>query len=67
MSKFAALDIGRVVAAHGRHVIVESPDGELADRAFGPRTKSNQRGMAKTLANLKVAAEAAATDGPVRS
>ena len=28
MSKFAALDIGRVVAAHGRHVIVESPDGE---------------------------------------
>ena len=28
MSKFAALDLGRVVAAHGRHVIVESPDGE---------------------------------------
>ena len=28
MSKFAALDIGRVVAAHGRHVIIESPDGE---------------------------------------
>ena len=28
MSKFAALDIGRVVGAHGRHVIVESPDGE---------------------------------------
>ena len=28
MSKFAALDVGRVVAAHGRHVIVESPDGE---------------------------------------
>jgi ribosome biogenesis GTPase / thiamine phosphate phosphatase len=28
LSKFAALDIGRVVAAHGRHVIVESPDGE---------------------------------------
>ena len=39
----------------------------LADRAFGPRTKTNQRGMAKTLANLKFAAEAAATDGPVRS
>jgi ribosome biogenesis GTPase len=28
LSKFAALDVGRVVAAHGRHVIVESPDGE---------------------------------------
>ena len=28
MSKFAALDVGRVVAAHGRHVIVESPEGE---------------------------------------
>jgi ribosome biogenesis GTPase len=28
LSKFAALDIGRVVAAHGRHVMVESPDGE---------------------------------------
>lgn len=28
MSKFAALDLGRVVAAHGRHVIVESPEGE---------------------------------------
>jgi ribosome biogenesis GTPase / thiamine phosphate phosphatase len=28
LTKFAALDIGRVVAAHGRHVIVESPDGE---------------------------------------
>jgi ribosome biogenesis GTPase / thiamine phosphate phosphatase len=28
LSKFAALDLGRVVAAHGRHVIVESPDGE---------------------------------------
>ena len=28
MSKFAALDLGRVVAAHGRHVIVETPDGK---------------------------------------
>ncbi len=28
MSKFAALDLGRVVAAHGRHVRVETPDGE---------------------------------------
>ena len=28
MSKFAALDLGRVVAAHGRHVIVETPEGE---------------------------------------
>ena len=28
MSKFAALDLGRVVAAHGRHVMVETPDGE---------------------------------------
>lgn len=27
MSKFAALDLGRVVAAHGRHVMVESPEG----------------------------------------
>jgi ribosome biogenesis GTPase / thiamine phosphate phosphatase len=28
LSKFAALDLGRVVAAHGRHCIVESPEGE---------------------------------------
>jgi ribosome biogenesis GTPase / thiamine phosphate phosphatase len=28
LSKFAALDLGRVVAAHGRHFIVESPEGE---------------------------------------
>jgi ribosome biogenesis GTPase len=28
LSKFAALDLGRVVAAHGRHVMVETPDGE---------------------------------------
>lgn len=28
MSKFAALDLGRVVAAHGRHFIVETPEGE---------------------------------------
>ncbi|HET9822459.1 MAG TPA: ribosome small subunit-dependent GTPase A [Burkholderiaceae bacterium] len=27
MSKFAALDLGRVVAAHGRHCVVESPEG----------------------------------------
>lgn len=30
-----------------------------ADKAFGPRTKVNRRGMVKTLANLKAAAEAA--------
>jgi ribosome biogenesis GTPase len=28
LSKFAALDLGRVVAAHGRHFVVESPEGE---------------------------------------
>jgi ribosome biogenesis GTPase / thiamine phosphate phosphatase len=28
LSKFAALDLGRVVAAHGRHVMVETPDGQ---------------------------------------
>lgn len=28
MSKFAALDLGRVVAAHGRHVVVETPEGK---------------------------------------
>jgi ribosome biogenesis GTPase / thiamine phosphate phosphatase len=27
LSKFAALDLGRVVGAHGRHCIVESPEG----------------------------------------
>ena len=27
MSKFSALDLGRVVAAFGRHVIVETPEG----------------------------------------
>ena len=33
--------------------------GAVADKAFGPRTKVNRRGMVKTLANLKLAAEAA--------
>ena len=28
MSKFAALDLGRVVASHGRHVRIETPDGQ---------------------------------------
>ena len=28
MSKFAALDLGRVVGAHGRHFMIETPDGE---------------------------------------
>jgi ribosome biogenesis GTPase len=28
LSKFAALDLGRVVAAHGRHFVVESPEGQ---------------------------------------
>jgi ribosome biogenesis GTPase len=28
LGKFAALDLGRVVAAHGRHVMVETPEGE---------------------------------------
>ncbi|MES1162659.1 MAG: GTPase RsgA, partial [Rhizobacter sp.] len=28
MSKFAALDLGLVVAGHGRHYIVETPEGE---------------------------------------
>ena len=28
MSRFAALDLGLVVAAHGRHLVVESPEGE---------------------------------------
>jgi len=28
LSKFAALDLGRVVCAHGRHFVVESPEGQ---------------------------------------
>ncbi|HEY6133192.1 MAG TPA: ribosome small subunit-dependent GTPase A [Rubrivivax sp.] len=28
MSRFAALDLGLVVGAHGRHLVVESPDGQ---------------------------------------
>lgn len=28
MTKFAALDLGRVVGAHGRHFMVESPEGQ---------------------------------------
>ncbi len=28
MSKFAALDLGLVVAGHGRHYVVETPEGE---------------------------------------
>ena len=31
----------------------------LADKVFGPRAKTNHRGMVETLANLKLAAEAA--------
>jgi hypothetical protein len=38
---------------------------DLADRVFGPRARTNERGMVKTLANLKRAAEAeAATPRP---
>ncbi|MEP7036253.1 MAG: SRPBCC family protein [Actinomycetota bacterium] len=33
----------------------------IAEKAFGPREKTNQRSMVKTLANLKHAAEGAAT------
>jgi hypothetical protein len=33
-----------------------------ADRVLGSRLKTNQRGMAKTLSNLKCAAESAATN-----
>jgi ribosome biogenesis GTPase len=28
LSKFAALDLGRVVGAHGRHFMIETPEGE---------------------------------------
>jgi ribosome biogenesis GTPase / thiamine phosphate phosphatase len=28
LSKFAALDLGRIVGAHGRHFMVETPEGE---------------------------------------
>jgi Polyketide cyclase / dehydrase and lipid transport len=35
--------------------------GAAADRVFGSRTTANHRGMVKTLANLKLAAEAAVT------
>jgi len=42
---------------------------EIADRALGSRAMTNERGMVKTLANLKQAAEgavtAATTDGPL--
>jgi len=38
-----------------------------ADKAFGSRAKTNQRGMVTTLANLKYAAEAAAPGGPATS
>jgi uncharacterized protein YndB with AHSA1/START domain len=34
-----------------------------AERTFGPRMKTNHRGMVQTLANLKIAAEAATTGG----
>jgi hypothetical protein len=37
---------------------------DLADKAFGPRAGTNQRGMAKTLANLKRAAEVAGAAAP---
>lgn len=39
MSKFAALDLGRVVAAFGRHFIVESPEG--ARTTCRPRGKKS--------------------------
>jgi len=37
---------------------------DLADRAFGPRARTNERGMAKTLANLKHAAESVGAAAP---
>jgi len=37
---------------------------DLADKAFGPRARTNERGMAKTLANLKLAAEGAGAAAP---
>jgi ribosome biogenesis GTPase / thiamine phosphate phosphatase len=40
LSKFAALDLGRVVAAHGRHFVVESPEGERA--LCRPRGKKSE-------------------------
>jgi ribosome biogenesis GTPase / thiamine phosphate phosphatase len=40
LSKFAALDLGRVVAAHGRHFIVETPDGQRA--TCHPRGKKSE-------------------------
>lgn len=39
MSKFAALDVGLVVAAHGRHFVVEAPEGERL--ICHPRGKKN--------------------------
>ena len=36
-----------------------------ADKALGARAKANQRGMVKTLANLRYAAEAAVPDGRI--
>jgi len=40
LSKFAALDLGRVVAAFGRHVVVESPEGERT--TCHPRGKKSE-------------------------
>ncbi len=40
MSKFAALDIGLVVGAHGRHVVIETPEGQRL--IAHPRGKKSQ-------------------------
>ena len=37
---------------------------DLADRAFGPRARTNELGMVKTLANLKRAAEGPTASAP---
>ncbi len=37
---------------------------DLADRVLGPRARTNERGMAKTLASLKLAAEGAGAAAP---
>ena len=40
MARFEALDIGLVVAAHGRHVMVETPEGQRV--LCHPRGKKNE-------------------------
>ncbi len=62
MSRFAALDLGLVVAAHGRHVIIETPErqrihchlrGKKTDAVVGDRVRWQASGDAGVIEEIE--------------